>query len=224
MILAIDTSTSQAGVALGSAGGMRGEISWRAARHSTQLFRALDALLELAESGVEDLEALAVAIGPGSFSGIRVGMSACKALAMALEIPLVGVSTLEVTASASCGPKTCAVVPAGRGQYYLALYAVAGGRVVRESDYQVLKLSEAAEYVSSGDRIVGEASPEMSELLGAVPESVRACAEVGLRRASLLAELGRAYFAEGGRDQAYEAEPLYLRRSAAEENRDAAQR
>jgi tRNA threonylcarbamoyladenosine biosynthesis protein TsaB len=224
VILAIDTSTAQASVALSGETGVKTEISWIAgSHHSTQLFRALDALFDLSGSRIKVVSALAVATGPGSFSGIRVGMSASKAFALALDVPLTGVSTLDILAAGSCGPNACAIIPAGRGQYYLARYQVERGSVTRTSDYRLVSLNQLSEQVCDGDYVCCEDSSEVSEYLSASGISVSRTPRVTLRHASLLAELGRAYFAQGGRDQSHEAEPLYLRRSAAEEKRDAAQ-
>jgi len=224
VILAIDTSTAQASVALSNKSGVQAEISWTAgSHHSTQLFRALDTLFELSGSNIKDVGALAVATGPGSFSGIRVGMSASKAFALALDIPLAGVSTLDVLAAGSRGPNVCAIISAGRGQYYLARYQIQQSRVVRSGEYLLLSLSQLTAHVYEDDCLCGEELPEVSEYLSANGISVSREPWASLRRASLLAELGRAYFAQGGRDESHEAEPLYLRRSAAEEKRDAAQ-
>ena len=93
MILALDTSTAIASVALYD-GLVSGEISWRSGRgHSVELMAQTDSLMKLRKIQPEQLIAVAVAVGPGSYTGVRVGIAAGKGLCLALGIPMVGVST-----------------------------------------------------------------------------------------------------------------------------------
>jgi tRNA threonylcarbamoyladenosine biosynthesis protein TsaB len=222
MILAIDTSTSQAGVALLDERELKGEFSWvTAANHSTDLFVALDALWRLTGTTVDSVTALAVASGPGSFSGIRVGLSVGKALALARDIPLAAIPTFAVIAAAAApAVRVWCVLPAGRGQVYAALFCT-DQRVERIGSYRILGVQEAAAMIEPGDSVAGEGASLIVPFLRASVDVRLEAAASRLRRAGFLAELGRAYFASGARDQTHEAEPLYLRRSAAEEKRDA---
>ncbi|NTU83143.1 MAG: tRNA (adenosine(37)-N6)-threonylcarbamoyltransferase complex dimerization subunit type 1 TsaB, partial [Chloroflexales bacterium] len=99
MLLAIDTSTGLTGLALYAATGPRAECAWESGRnHTAQLLPQLDALLRHVGAARGDLRAVAVALGPGSWSGLRVGMSVAKGLALAGGMPLLGVSTLDALA------------------------------------------------------------------------------------------------------------------------------
>jgi tRNA threonylcarbamoyladenosine biosynthesis protein TsaB len=123
VILALDTSNEQASVALAAVGQVQAEYSWLAQRnHSRQLTAAIRHLLRLLDLSPSRLSAVCVAIGPGSFSGVRVGISEGKGIAMGLGIPLVGVSTLDVIGlqSSLCGGRVLVVTQAGRGQVFLA--------------------------------------------------------------------------------------------------------
>jgi tRNA threonylcarbamoyladenosine biosynthesis protein TsaB len=230
MILAIDTSTEQAGVALSADTGPIAELLWMAGRdHSTQLFEAMQSVLGLGKISVDSLTGIAVASGPGSFSGIRVGLSAGKALALGLHIPLVGINTLDIIAAGACSAaRVWATLPAGRGQVFLALYGPPEDRSQvgrrRSSEYLLVTPEEVASFLQWGDHIAGDIGPLQASLDAGTDASLTFDGIAGrMRRASLLAELGKMYFARGGDDQLHEAEPLYLRRSAAEEKRDAAQ-
>lgn len=223
MILAVDTSTSQAGIALSGEDGPVVELQWLAGRdHSTGLFTALKAIIDLSREDLSDVSGIAVASGPGSFSGIRVGLSAAKALALGLGIPLVAISTLDVIASAvGCPGRVWAILPAGRGQVFFARYDGPSDAKARNSEYGLAAPQEVASQVRSGDRLSGEGAATVRDVLTADTAALVDRPAETLRRAGYLAELGKAYFAGGGGDQVLEAEPLYLRRSAAEEKRDA---
>jgi len=223
MILAIDTSTEQAGVGLASEEGARAETSWTAAgNHSRQLAGVIEALMSL--EGVEPrrLRAIVVAIGPGSFSGTRVGISAGKGLALALDVPLTGVSTLDTIGFQALHgePLVTAVVSAGRGDVYAARYEGSPDRFARVDGPSILAVSELVEDLGHAGLIAGPGAQEVVGAAGALGRHVAlARPEMRLRRAGFLAELGRRNVEQGGPDQADTLEPLYLRRSAAEEKR-----
>jgi tRNA threonylcarbamoyladenosine biosynthesis protein TsaB len=101
MLLALDTATRFASFALHDGRAIRYEMSWEAGRqHTTQLMpRVVEALEEL-EVRPEALSAVAVALGPGSFTGLRVGMAIAKGLALARGIPIIGIPTLDILAAA----------------------------------------------------------------------------------------------------------------------------
>ncbi|MAE11487.1 MAG: tRNA (adenosine(37)-N6)-threonylcarbamoyltransferase complex dimerization subunit type 1 TsaB, partial [Dehalococcoidales bacterium] len=97
--IAIDTSTDTAGLALGQDGEVVAELSWFCGRHhSTQLLPNLSHLLNQTGLSLESADCIIVARGPGSYNGLRVGISTAKGLAFSLNIPIVGISTLEAEA------------------------------------------------------------------------------------------------------------------------------
>src|SRR5688572_18486426 len=99
MLLALDTSTGLASVALYD-GTVRAEATWQAGRnHSAEVLPEVDRLLRRQGLGPRDLRAVAVAIGPGSYTGVRVGVALAKGFAASLRIPVVGVCTLDVLAA-----------------------------------------------------------------------------------------------------------------------------
>src|SRR5919107_450553 len=123
-ILSIDTSSGQGSVALYD-GQRLSTRSWPADRsHTTTLLSEIHQLLERAEISVRELAAVAIATGPGTFTGLRVGFGVAKGFHLAAGVPLIGVPTLEATALAfvSCMSPIVAVVGAGRGRLVWAQY------------------------------------------------------------------------------------------------------
>ncbi|MGH9057072.1 MAG: tRNA (adenosine(37)-N6)-threonylcarbamoyltransferase complex dimerization subunit type 1 TsaB [Acidimicrobiales bacterium] len=124
-ILAITTSTPQVGVALGGGDGPIASVHVRQGRrHGELVAPAIASLAQLAGVGLEAVEAVAVDVGPGLFTGLRVGVATAKALASALGIPLVACSSLELLGAphARSGRPVAAVVDARRGEVFWALY------------------------------------------------------------------------------------------------------
>jgi tRNA threonylcarbamoyladenosine biosynthesis protein TsaB len=120
-ILAIDTSTEHAGLAL-ALGDAVHTRSWSAGRtQTTSLLPAIDGMLREAGVVPADIAAVTIATGPGTFTGLRVGMSIAKGMVLALGMPIVGIPTLEIAAGAAAAATTdaadvIAVLPAGRGR------------------------------------------------------------------------------------------------------------
>src|SRR5215469_3468641 len=126
MLLALDTSTSYASIALADEGKLLAELNWHVGqRHSTELFARLTWLLEQQAVPMAALDGIAVATGPGSFNGVRVGLATANSLAFALGRPLYGVPTLDVIGwgAALVREPVWALLDAGRGQVYAAEYA-----------------------------------------------------------------------------------------------------
>ena len=141
MLLAIDTSTRYAGAALfglsrepGGDAGTRtfsGHSWYSAQNHTVELMPAVSQVLKGQGLAVKDLNGVAVALGPGGFSALRVGMSVAKGLALAAGIPLVGVGTLDVEAYPylNSGVPVCAVLDCGRQEVASALFGPDGQRM-----------------------------------------------------------------------------------------------
>ena len=123
MILAIDTSGSISGLALCDGDRMLAEQQWQSGRrHSEQLLSQLDALCRLVEVVPMRIRTVVVARGPGSWSGIRVGISVAKGLALASDATVIGVGTLDALAWPARGTAGTACLPLGRGRFAVATY------------------------------------------------------------------------------------------------------
>ncbi|MEA3338835.1 MAG: tRNA (adenosine(37)-N6)-threonylcarbamoyltransferase complex dimerization subunit type 1 TsaB, partial [Chloroflexota bacterium] len=125
MLVAIDTATGYASLALHDGARVRVEHTWESPRrHTVELLPRLAAALEQLGLGARHLSGVAVTRGPGSFTGLRVGLSVAKGLALARGLPLVGVPTLDVVAAAQGRDRRpmCAVLQAGRRRICVAAY------------------------------------------------------------------------------------------------------
>ncbi|MDQ4122023.1 MAG: tRNA (adenosine(37)-N6)-threonylcarbamoyltransferase complex dimerization subunit type 1 TsaB [Acidobacteriota bacterium] len=124
LILSLETSTRKGSVAvLRGDEILAGKAGSEKSSHSAQLLSDISEILKKNDLDLKQINLLAVAVGPGSFTGLRIGLSTAKALAAALKIPIVGISTLEAAAACSeRGVKICVVLPAGRNEYFVQIF------------------------------------------------------------------------------------------------------
>ncbi len=213
MLLALDTSTALASVALYD-GALRAEATWRAGReHSTQVLPEAVRLLAQQGLGPEALRAVAVAVGPGSYTGLRVGLSLAKGLAVALQLPLVGVCTLDVLAAPlrAAAPPVRPALDAGRRRYATALYDHDGAALVRREPIAGVDLAGLLALLRSPVVVTGDLDAAAREALAAAGAGIEvATPAAATRRAGYLAELAWERLArDGGADPAT-VEPIYL--------------
>src|ERR1700674_3061947 len=135
LILAIETATRAGSVALARGGAILASVSGEAsASHSTHLIESIESVLQSAGAELGEIDLFAAAIGPGSFTGLRIGLATTKALAMCMGKDCAGVSTLAAIAhAAGSSSHTLALLPAGRGELFTQLFSVDDGQV-RELD------------------------------------------------------------------------------------------
>src|SRR5574341_455461 len=141
LVMGIETSTMQGGVALLSEQGLLSEYLLNVkATHAERLLPSIDRILRDAGITLSRVEGICVAAGPGSFTGLRIGLSTAKGLAAAGGQPLVGVSTLEAMAWTLpfCAHQICPILDARKGELYCALFRCEGDRLVRLTDDQAL--------------------------------------------------------------------------------------
>lgn len=222
-ILAIDTASSVSSVAVASEGKLRSEVTVEAGRtHSETLLSHIEGALAFAGVGRSALIGVAVSIGPGSFTGLRIGLSTAKALAYGLGIPLVGVSTLAALALAFPVPGiyTLALMDAQKGNAYAGLYEWKAGELFEVRPVHVAPLADAiAEAAAMGRPVLltGELVQKRRSRLVDLPENVSlAPAHLLTARAAYVAQLGSARLAAGESDDVMTLEPFYIRRSEAE--------
>lgn len=208
LLLALDTSTRYAGVALSRRDQLIAEYTWQAGtNHTRQLLPVVKAVLHENAMKLEDVGVIAVASGPGSFNGLRVGMATAKAFARTLDVPLVAVGTLEVEAyphAAFPGP-ICPVHDAGRGDLAWALYRTPWKCIAQP---QITKPQELIEAIKNPTLLCGE-PPDwaMEHLKGLLQTSPSA----SVRRPAALAELAWQRHQSGDYADPANLSPLYLR-------------
>ena len=215
MLLVIDTSTRIAGLVLCTRKQVLVERTWRSTNnHTVELVPAIVQMLDQQQMTVGDLTAVAVALGPGSFTGLRIGLSVAKGLCFVLKIPLVGIPSLDALAQAHSGQPLpiCALLAAGRGRLCVGFYHVDGSGWDRVGDYQLLEWSQLAEQVHEPTWFCGEITPSLAGFLhDQLGENVRLASPPStLRRPAYLAELGWQRLARGEADDVATLAPIYL--------------
>jgi tRNA threonylcarbamoyladenosine biosynthesis protein TsaB len=222
-VLGIETATPRGSVALCSNGAVLGELSLTNPRsHSERLLPSVETLLKAASLTVKDLTAVSVSVGPGSFTGLRIGVAAAKGLAFSLGVPLFGIPTLEVlaaNASPGRGP-ACAVIDARRGEVFAALFRSSGEKPVRVRRERIMTPAELAASLPPETLVLGDLPAELTDLLpsrGKRRVSL-APAHQNAPRAAVVALRGETFLAEGRPSETQTLVPLYLRPSDAEAN------
>ena len=214
-LLAIDSSTEQAGIALTD--GLRcAEQTWDAGRaQTTTLLAEIDHLVDLVGIGLGDVGVIAVATGPGTFNGLRVGVSVAKGLVLGLGVPLLGVPTLDAAAVpyAAIGRPVVAVVAAGRGRLVWASYGDESGRWTQTGAARNGVVAELAADLAGrmpGTIVTGELDVAQEEILEAVPGVSLPPRVLRLRRPAAVAELAWARLRAGEADDPVGLEPAYV--------------
>jgi tRNA threonylcarbamoyladenosine biosynthesis protein TsaB len=214
MLVAIDTATGYASLALHDGFQVRGEYTWESPRrHTVELLPRLVAALGQADIGVNHLNGVAVTRGPGSFTGLRVGIAVAKGLSLARGLPLVGVPTLDVVAAAQGRDRRplCAVLQAGRKRICVATYRWRHGEWCTHEEPRLTTWSALVEEITSPTLFCGEIGPAGSDTLAALGElAVLLPAAARLRRASFLAEVAWQRLNQGMTDDPATLIPLYL--------------
>jgi tRNA threonylcarbamoyl adenosine modification protein YeaZ len=217
MLLAIDTSTDSASVALVQEGRVLAEATWRCRQnHSVELLPRLAQLLDETKVGLQSISCVIVARGPGSFNGLRVGLSTAKGLAFSLGIPIIGISSLELEAyqHAETGLPICPIFNAGRGEIATALYQKSGNRWYQLAAEHITTVDALSSEITEKTIFCGEYVPLIASQLKTGLKQRAVIAPVELRRASLLAELAKPRLEAGDYDNPATLQPLYLRRPA----------
>ena len=229
-ILALDSSGLVASVAVVEDGAVDDQVIAEYTvnykkTHSQTLLPMLDEIVKMTELDLHTVDAIAVAGGPGSFTGLRIGSATAKGLGLALEKPLIHIPTLEGLAYNLCGIADVA----RRGQVYAGIYEFDGQKLHILEDQMAVPIEELGEklkkYLKEGRRVtfLGDGVPvhktKIKEeiLLG---EAVTfAPANMNRQRAASVGTLGMQYYKEGKIETAMEHEPDYLRVSQAERER-----
>lgn len=213
IVLALDSSADLLSVAVLEDGAVIAELTRRARRPVGEgLFPLIEAALDAAEMGIEEVALVAVATGPGSFNGIRGGIAVAEGLALARGIPALGVPTLDALAFEQAGraERVVALLPAGRGEFYGAAYAGAWHDWRRMSEYRVETLQSFLDRCGTETLLCGRLDAETR--VAAAARSI-ACAPpfAGAQRAALVGFLAARRSLEPHYDAAASLRPLYLR-------------
>lgn len=214
MLLAIDTATTTTGLALCQDGELLAEVAWHSGRnHTAQLLPQLDLLLRHVGAERDALRAVAVALGPGSWSGLRVGLSVAKGLALAADLALLGVSSLEALAyqQQRRGVLIYPLIRLGRDRFAHAEFRFTDW-IERHSPDRNLTLTEICSEVEERTLFCGDLDEptrhQIQTLLG--DRALFPSPAASLRRPGFLAELAWQRLHHGEHDDMIALEPIYL--------------
>lgn len=226
-ILGLDSSGLVASVAVIEDDNMLGEYTVNYKKtHSQTLLPMLDEVAQMIELDLESVAAIAIAGGPGSFTGLRIGSATAKGLGLALKKPIVNVPTVEGLAYnlVGCPEVVCPLMDARRNQTYTGLYTFQGNEMTTLKEQCAVGIDEIIDTINTTGREVvflGDGVPVFRDYIAEhckVPYRF-APAHMNKQRAGAVAVLGMKYFSEGRYESAAEHKPEYLRLSQAERER-----
>jgi tRNA threonylcarbamoyladenosine biosynthesis protein TsaB len=215
MILAIDTATQYASLGLLSTDGVFAEESWFSGRnHTIELMPRIVRMLKLADLSVADLTALAVSLGPGSFTGLRIGLAAAKGMALPHKLPVVGVPTLDVVAYPlrSSSVPVWAIAQAGRGRILAACYGRIDDEWQTATEPHLTNFDDLAKQIDETALCTGEIDQEAAQILHRESNRKARVVPVAnrLRRAGYLAEIAANRLTANDQDDPDALVPIYL--------------
>lgn len=227
-ILGIDSSGTVASAAVVSGDILAAEFSVNNKQtHSQTLLPMISKVIEMSGIALEELDAIAIASGPGSFTGLRIGASTAKGMGLALQKPIVPVPTLEGLAYRLAGTEglVCPIMDARRNQVYTGIYHVRGDGLQVVAEQRAADIHEILEELAKyGEKVtfLGDGVPVQQETICQEYRGEYHFAPVHLSRqsAAAVAALGQSYYRQGKIETAAEHRPLYLRKSQAERERD----
>ena len=216
MQLTIDTSTDTASIAIIQNSEVLAELAWRCQQnHTVELLPRLAQLLNDTKVALQSISCIIVAKGPGSFTGLRVGISTAKGLAFSLGIPIIGISTLEVEAyqHAETGLPICPIFNAGRAEIATAMYQKKHNKWCQLVAEHITTVDTLCSQITTKTVFCGEFTSDIATQLKKqlkqraiiMPSGALSC------RARFLAELGLKRFEAGDYDDPATLQPLYLR-------------
>ncbi len=214
MLLALDTATRSISLALHDGQTVRAESTWQSrGMHTVELSPSVALLMQRVGISAAELGGVAVAIGPGSFTGLRIGLGFAKGLSLAHALPIFGVPTLDILAAAQPlrAEPMLAILPAGRSRLAVGRYTSDGRQWIADGPPELKEWGAVIDSLQGPTHICGEIDAKGHEALKkARGKVVLAPPAASLRRAGFLAELGWARLRDGRADDADTLAPVYL--------------
>jgi len=225
-ILSLDSATEVATCAILEDNNLLGEtiLNYKK-QHSVILMPMIDSLLKNLNLSIKDLDGFVVSKGPGSFTGLRIGMATIKGLSQGTNKPFVSVSTLDALAYNMCYTSgiICPVLDALRGNVYTALYSFTDSKLKLISDYMVISVEELVSLLEKQNEpvcFIGDGIQKNKDLLSSLDNVSFAPGHLNIVRASSLGELGHELLSNGIEESLHNSGPVYLRKSQAERELD----
>ena len=213
MLLAIDTATRMLGLALYDGAEILNETIWHSDRHhTTELAPEVALSFRRAGSSQSDLTAVAVAQGPGSYTGLRIGMALAKGLSLVHNLPIVAIPTLDILAGAQPQREEpmLATIQAGRGRVAAVWYKWTRNGWSARKGMKTLAWEDLAGELKQSTYICGELDLQAREALKREPHAILAPASMSMRRPSVLAEMAWKTARKGKAVDPSKVAPIYL--------------
>jgi tRNA threonylcarbamoyladenosine biosynthesis protein TsaB len=214
MLLAIDSSTQTIGLALFNGEQVIAEQTWISHRHHTmELAPAVDGMLQRSAIDPSALKVIGVALGPGSFTCLRIGLAFAKGLALSQHLALVGIPGLDILAAGQPASELpmLALLNAGRGRLAAAHYQYSNGKWTRADEPQIRTAEQLAQSIRTRTYICGEMNADERQTLARKwKNAILATPALCVRRPAVLAELAWARFQKGDVDEPISLAPQYL--------------
>ena len=223
-ILGIDTSTMAANVAVLEDDKLICEYTINTKKtHSQKLMPMIENMLKLSDLDIKEIDAIAICVGPGSFTGLRIGMATAKAMAHVNNIPLIGVNSLEILGANMdlCNRNICSILDAQRNQVYMNKYILKDYKITELEEISIKAIDEFLEEISSSNEdwvLVGEAVYKYKEKIEEISNITIPSPANNITKASTLCFVARdKMLANDQVYNCYNINPMYIRKSQAEE-------
>lgn len=223
-ILGIDTSTMAANVAVLEDDKLICEYTINTKKtHSQKLMPMIENMLKLSDLDIKEIDAIAICVGPGSFTGLRIGMATAKAMAHVNNIPLIGVNSLEILGANMdlCNRNICSILDAQRNQVYMNKYILKDDKITKLEEISIKPIDELLEEISSSNEdwvLVGEAVYKYKEKIEEISNITIPLPANNITKASTLCFVARdKMLANDQVYNCYNINPMYIRKSQAEE-------
>ena len=222
IVVGIDTSTPQTSVAIGTENEILAAVSIAGAARQESVTPLLQELLHRSGLTLSRVGGIAVGVGPGLFTGLRVGVATAKTIAQVANVPLVGITSLDALAYAvrHTSRRIAAVIDARRGEIFSAIYRAVPGGIVRERGYEVHapdRLAAELQAMPGEVLAVGNGAMLYRHVLEEIGSRVEFASPITAHpNAAALVELAVPRLMREEHDRLYDVVPLYLRKSDAE--------
>lgn len=213
MLLAVDTSTAQIGLAVYDGAQVIGEYAWRTSqRHTVELAPAIAEILSRCGLTMDTVHAVGVALGPGSFTSLRVGLALAKGLALSLRIPLIGIPTLDILAAAQPASRfpLAVAIQAGRGRFAIGWYKSSKNGWQAQGPARVVTIETIQDEIKGPSQVCGELTSADRQALVKNSNVHLASPAQSVRRPAVLAELAWKRWQAGEVDDEASLAPIYL--------------
>jgi tRNA threonylcarbamoyladenosine biosynthesis protein TsaB len=214
VLLAVDTSTQTIGIALYDHPQVEAEMQWKTKNHHTvELAAAVKDLMVKCGVLPTELTLLVCALGPGTFTGLRIGLAFAKGLALSQHIPIIGIPTFDFLAAGqplSPHPMAC-VLPAGRSRLAVSWYGSNGSTWRLDHGPKVMTPDEVSDAIVGPTLICGEMTTEDRQIIGRKwKNAMLSSPALSVRHPAMLAEIGWQRWQAGQRDDPVSLSPIYL--------------